>query len=202
MLLLIGFLITSCEKKSHQNNRLIFNKIDSNLPVPNEVIQKSSLEYDRHKSLWLLHGQKYSGYMIRFHKDSILKEKVGILNGKKQGQAIKWYSDGQVQEIASYHHGKLHGEKKIWSSDTNHNLMTHLHYYLGKAHGEQRQWYQTGEIYKILHLNMGKEEGMQRAFRKNGDLYANYEAKNGRIFGLKKASLCYGLEEEKIKSKK
>ena len=47
---------------------------------------------------------------------------------------------------------------------------------------------------------MGKEEGIQQAFRKNGDLYANYEAKNGRIFGLKKASLCFGLENQKIKN--
>ena len=46
---------------------------------------------------------------------------------------------------------------------------------------------------------MGKEKGIQRAYRKNGALYANYEAKNGRIFGLKKASLCFGLEDQQIK---
>jgi antitoxin component YwqK of YwqJK toxin-antitoxin module len=73
---------------------------------------------------------------------------------------------------------------------------------LGKAHGEQKQWYPTGELYKKLNMNMGKEEGIQQAFRKNGDLYANYEAKEGRIFGLKKAALCYGLEDENIKYEK
>ncbi len=26
----------------------------------------------------------------------------------------------------------------------------------------------------------------------------NYEAKNGRIFGLKRADLCYALNDEKI----
>ena len=49
---------------------------------------------------------------------------------------------------------------------------------------------------------MGQEEGLQQAFRKNGDLYANYEAKEGRIFGLKKAALCFGLQNEEIKTKK
>ena len=47
---------------------------------------------------------------------------------------------------------------------------------------------------------MGKEEGIQQAFRKNGDLFANYEAREGRIFGLKKAALCFGLEDEKIQN--
>lgn len=45
---------------------------------------------------------------------------------------------------------------------------------------------------------MGKEEGLQQAFRENGVLFANYEAKDGRVFGLKKAKLCFGLEDESI----
>lgn len=49
---------------------------------------------------------------------------------------------------------------------------------------------------------MGREEGLQQAFRRNGYLYANYEARNGRIFGLKKAALCYGLEDENIQYEK
>ncbi|EPR68296.1 hypothetical protein [Cyclobacterium qasimii] len=46
---------------------------------------------------------------------------------------------------------------------------------------------------------MGREEGLQQAFRKNGELFANYEAKDGRIFGLKRAVLCVGLEDEVVK---
>ena len=82
--------------------------------------------------------------------------------------------------------------------DSNHVLISQLHYQFGKAHGKQTQWYTTGELYKVINLNMGREEGVQQAFRKNGALYANYEAREGRIFGLKKAALCYGLEDEKI----
>ena len=44
----------------------------------------------------------------------------------------------------------------------------------------------------------GQEEGLQRAWRQNGKLYVNYEAKHGRIFGLKRASLCYELNDENI----
>ena len=47
---------------------------------------------------------------------------------------------------------------------------------------------------------MGREEGLQQGFRKNGVVYANYEARDGRFYGLKKAKLCYGLEDENIKT--
>ena len=93
-------------------------------------------------------------------------------------------------------------KKKSWVNDVNHTMVSHLNYYMGKAHGIQMKWYPTGEIFKVLNLHMGIEEGMQRAFRKNGALYANYEARNGRVFGLKKAALCYSLEDEKVQYEK
>jgi antitoxin component YwqK of YwqJK toxin-antitoxin module len=46
----------------------------------------------------------------------------------------------------------------------------------------------------------GQEEGMQKAWRENGKIYNNYEAKNGRIFGLKRASLCFQLEDEIVQN--
>lgn len=100
--------------------------------------------------------------------------------------------------MRNYKDGRLHGEKKVWSSDSSHVLIAQLNYSFGKAHGEQKKWYPTGEIFQKTNFNMGIEDGIQQAYRKNGDLYANYEAKNGRIFGLKKAALCYDLENEKI----
>jgi len=128
---------------------------------------------------------------------------IGILGGKKQNQATEWYPDGNYKQVANYHLGKLHGEKKLWSTEAaGHILIAHLNYKAGKPHGEQKKWFPTGELFKKLHLNMGKEEGMQQAFRKNGALYANYEAKAGRIYGLKKASLCFGLEDESIQYEK
>ncbi len=167
--------------------------------IPDKTVGISSLQYDNKVSLWSLGDERYSGYMVSFYQDSTLKEKIGILNGKRQDQAIHWYPDGKLKQVAHYHQGKLHGEKKMWSSDTSHILIAHYNYHLGKAHGEQKQWYPSGELYKKLQLNFGKEDGVQQAFRKNGELYANYEAKNGRIFGLRKASLCYGIEDKKVR---
>ena len=108
---------------------------------------------------------------------------------------MTWFKNGKIRSIANYYKGKLHGKKQIWIQDSIYTLVAEYNNHLGKGHGKQTKWYATGELFQIRNLQMGIEEGMQQAFRKNGDLYANYEAKNGRIFGLKKASLCFGLED-------
>lgn len=196
--LILGVFLISCSTKQEQKGLPFSNLEVDSLEIPNRTVDQSKLVYNPKNSLWTLDDELYSGFFVNYYRDSLKKEKGGILNGKKQNEFIQWFSDGHYKQIAHYHKGKLHGEKKIWNSDSTHVLIAHLNYHSGKAHGLQKKWYPTGELFKVLNLRMGKEEGIQQAFRKNGDLYANYEAKEGRIFGLKKASLCYGLEDEKI----
>jgi hypothetical protein len=43
---------------------------------------------------------------------------------------------------------------------------------------------------------------LQKAWLENGTIYVNYEAKNGRVFGMKRANLCYQLKNEKIEESK
>ncbi|MEN2284324.1 membrane-binding protein [Algoriphagus sp. SE2] len=196
--LILGvFLLTCCAEKQKNHSQRTDGTIE--LIVPEIIAAKSDLTYDHKTSLWLQNGLPFSGSAVSYYPDNSLKEKIGIANGKKQNETIQWYEDGHYKNISSYHEGKLHGDKKVWSQDSAHILIAHYTFQNGKAHGEQKKWYPTGELFKVLHLNMGKEEGLQQAFRTNGDLYANYEARNGRIFGLKKSTLCYSLEDEEIK---
>ncbi len=166
------------------------------LEIPEKTVSIADLHYDHKQSLWMLNELPYSGFAESYYPNHRLMEKFGILNGKKQGEYMQWYSDGHLKNVANYYNGKLNGQKKIWSKDSTHVLIAQFNYYRGKAHGEQKKWYTTGELFKQLHLNMGKEEGLQQAYRKNGALFANYEAREGRIFGLKKAALCFGLEDK------
>lgn len=193
--------ITSCAEKRKATFLPTHNSSDilEEIEIPNRTVDISALSYDNKKSLYTINDELYTGFAVSYYQDGTLKEKTGIAKGRRHHKAIRWYPDGHLKEVANYHQGKLHGEKKRWSTDSTHILITHLNYHLGKAHGEQKQWYPTGELYKKLNLHMGIEEGIQQAYRENGALYANYEAKNGRIFGLKKAMLCYGLEDENIK---
>ncbi len=197
-LLSIFALAISCKEEKLANP-----EEDSNADIVfgeiyDRTFDKATLKFEKKTSTWTLDDEVYSGYAVSFHKNGSLKEKTGILNGRKENQDSSWYANGQLRQTSSYHNGKLDGEKKVWISDTGHVLISYLNYRSGRPHGEQRTWYPSGELHKKLNLNMGKEEGIQQAYRKNGALYANYEAKNGRIFGLKKATLCYGLEDEKM----
>jgi len=198
ILLALSVHLVGCSKKTELKYTIASDPIIKTLEIPNTTVELSELHYNKQTSRWTLNDQLFSGHAVSFYQDSILKEKINLLNGKKQNQSTIWYPDGHFKQVAMYHKGKLHGEKKKWTSDSRHILISHLHYYLGKAHGEQKIWYPTGELYKKLQLKMGKEEGIQKAYRKNGALYSNYEAKEGRIFGLKKAALCFGLDDETI----
>ena len=196
---LLGLSFIGCVKNKAPKNIHDSNSPIITIKIPDTIVNKSILSYNNEKSLWTLNEKPYSGYAVSYYQ-STLRERIGILNGRKETLANLWYPKGNLKQVANYHNGKLHGEKKVWSSDSV--LLSHLNYQSGKPHGEQKTWYPTGELHKKLNLNKGKEEGIQQAFRKNGELYANYEAKEGRIFGLKKAALCYGLEDEKIKYEK
>ena len=193
----LSILLTSCADKAETNTSLsVSNSINVPSEIPQTIVDLTELHYNNKTSLWTLKDQLYSGYGQSYYPDSLPKEKIAILNGRKENQSLAWYPDGHLKQVANYHKGKLHGEKKKWSSDVNHGLVAELNYELGKAQGEQKQWYPTGELFKTLNMNMGREEGIQQGYRKNGALFANYEAKEGRNFGLKKATLCFGLDNE------
>lgn len=193
------FILLSCTNGEHNESKSIIKETIEPLEISGSTIVMELLTYKRETSTWALNDIPFTGYAIsRFENDS-LKQKFGILNGRKQNNDSVWFPNGKINSITHYHKGKLHGVKKIWSENPSYTLIAKLNYKLGKVHGIQEKWYTTGEVYQILNLEMGKEQGIQQAYRKNGVLFANYEAKNGRIFGLKKASLCFGLEDQKIK---
>lgn len=196
---LLYFILTSCSEIEQKENSTPKHEDITSLEIPDTTIDIALLSYNKKTSLWTFKDSIFSGNVVNQSENGTIIQKFSLLNGKKQNESIDWYPNGQVMSITNYHQGKLHGKKKTWTSDSAHILVADLNYYLGKVHGEQRKWYPTGELFLILNIEMGREEGTQQAFRKNGDLYANYEARKGRIFGLKKAALCFGLEKQKIK---
>lgn len=202
LVLIISIFLSKCSKNKTPKISSTINLENVRKEIPDILTLKKELLYDAKKSIWTSEGKLYSGFAVSYYPNNLLKQKFGILNGKKHLLENQWFKDGFYKQQLNYLNGKLNGDKKSWSADSSHTLLTHFKFLSGKPHGKQIKWYPTGELFKIMHLNMGKEEGLQQAFRKNGDLYANYEAKEGRIFGLKKAKLCYSLKDEKIKSKK
>ncbi len=166
-----------------------------------EAVRIATLKRQNRTGLYQLDGRPFTGCGERFGNTGRLQERSRFVDGRLEGLSVKWFAGGQLSQVAHYRRGRLHGEKKVWTLAGAHVLTSHLHYENGKPHGPQLKWYPTGELYKKLNLNMGREEGLQQGFRKNGALYANYEMVDGRLYGLKKASLCYGLDGEEIVKK-
>ncbi|MCI4667335.1 MAG: toxin-antitoxin system YwqK family antitoxin [Bacteroidia bacterium] len=151
------------------------------------------------KGLVFHRNEAFTGLAIDSMEDGTLVEETEYLEGKRQGTLRKWFPNGQLSYEAFYENGKLHGQVRSWW--TNGNLRSLNHYQTGELHGEQWQWYKSGAKFKKRLLEMGREEGLQQCWRENGKIYNNYEAKNGRIFGLKRANLCYRINNEIVQFK-
>lgn len=201
MLSLLGLIIMSSCKNGANNvvtNNFQLSEIEVGVEIPKNEVPLSSLSFERQGGFYKLDSVLYSGYAMAYYPDGNLKTKIGFVNGMKQGEACEYFGDGHLKSLAYYHENKLHGEKKNWAGTDDHYLMACRNYHLGLAHGEHVKWYGSGQVFKIMNYKMGKEVGLQQAFLENGKLYANYEAKNGRSFGLKKAMLCFEVDEGSV----
>ncbi len=159
-------------------------------------IAKDVLTLHPEKGMWYYQDSPYNGYAVRYYINGNLAERIGYFEGKKEGIAQKWFENGQLQKTSPYSANRLHGEENIWWS--NGTIAAQLNYSNGYKNGTQQRWYANGQISRKTHYTLGKEEGIQQAWLENGKIYVNYEAKNGRSFGLRKAKLCYALEDEVV----
>ncbi|MBU3027675.1 toxin-antitoxin system YwqK family antitoxin [Zobellia galactanivorans] len=160
-----------------------------------EVLKKD-LVLNPIEGKWYYNDQPYNGYSVKFHPNGALGERLGFVDGKREGIAKQWSDHNVLRVQANYKHNRLDGVYKTWWE--NGTLSEKSHYVNGRLHGKQTKWYANGKISKERNLVEGKEEGLQKAWLQNGKLYVNYEAKNGRIFGMRRANSCYKLEDEVV----
>lgn len=169
--------------------------------VVNKEVNFEELNLLTDKGIFVHNDIPFTGIATDFYPNSDqLKRRITFKKGKKDGLFEQFFADGKNSQTIIYKNGKRHGKSKTWWS--NGNIRTISNFENDKGQGLQEQFYQEGMIFKRLHLDKGKEKGLQQAWRSNGDIYVNYEAKNGRNFGLKRANLCFELEEEEVKKDK
>lgn len=159
-------------------------------------IEAEALTLDSDQGIFFHKDEPFSGTAVTYFEDGSLEKRTTYLNGKKHGLLQKWSAPDTFAYESNYKENRRHGTATFWWA--NGNIRGEAQYIEGKLHGIQRQWYQSGAMFKELHYEYGVASGIQRAWRENGKLYANYEARNGRIYGLKRANLCYELDDEKI----
>ncbi len=164
--------------------------------IYNVEVFKQDLVLNQIEGKWYYKNRPYNGYSLKFHPNDTLAERLGFLNGKREGVAKRWSINGVLRVESTYRQNKLVGVYKSWWE--NGVLAEESHYVNGLKQGEEKQWYATGQLSKDRQLVKGNEEGLQKAWLPNGKLYVNYEAKNGRIFGMLRANSCYKLEDEVV----
>ncbi|SHJ76461.1 toxin-antitoxin system YwqK family antitoxin [Pseudozobellia thermophila] len=190
--LLFVLLLSHCKEKTAVAS--LQEEISPEIDL--QEVLKKELVLNPIEGKWYYNNQPFNGHSVKFHPNGALGERLGYVDGKREGVAKRYSDNGVLRVMSHYRHNRLEGEFKTWWE--NGVLAEESYYKDGVLHGEQRQWYASGELAKVRHLVNGKEEGMQRAWLKNGKLYVNYEAKNGRIFGMRRANSCYQLENEVV----
>lgn len=202
-LLLAGLIwsvigLFSCTQKQQESTIETTTEVVSMETVssPTLKIAKELLTLKPAEGLVYHEDKPFTGIGMTYFGDSTNAERTSYWAGKKHGVKRKWFPDGTLSFEAHYKMGKQDSTTKTWWK--NGNLRSESRFSAGVPDGVQQQWYLSGAKFKLQNLVQGKEEGMQKAWRENGKIYNNYEAKNGRYFGLKRASLCYELDDEKV----
>ncbi|WP_405382256.1 toxin-antitoxin system YwqK family antitoxin [Maribacter sp. LLG6340-A2] len=170
--------------------------IDEPIMIKQETKFKEELKLNQLEGTWYYKNSPYDGYALTLHENGSLAEKVGFVNGKREGVAKRWSANEVLRVEYHYKNNRLEGSFKTWWE--NGQLAQKANYVNGKMHGIEKKWYADGQLAKERQLVNGREEGQQKAWLQNGTLYVNYEAKNGRIFGLRRANSCYQLEDEVV----
>jgi antitoxin component YwqK of YwqJK toxin-antitoxin module len=183
----------SCQKSNDIN---VSKVIDAVKVIPNVEVNKDKLMLNQLEGRWYYNDLPFNGYATSYHKNEVKAESISYYNGKKEGVSRKWFPTNALQKESYYNTNKLVGIVKSWWP--NGLVSFEAHYKSGVRHGIQKVWYANGQLARQTTIVDGKEEGLQQAWLENGKIYVNYEAKNGRVFGLKKANLCYELEDEVV----
>nr|WP_321233170.1 hypothetical protein [uncultured Psychroserpens sp.] len=191
--LFLILLNSGCVTKETKNESLYVNKEINALKVNKNLLKLNPLE-----GKWYYNGKPYSGYSVTYHSNGVLLSSIGYYEGKKEGIAREWFENGVLKKESFFIENRLNGSVKSWWP--NKKLSSESYYVNGVREGIQKRWFDNGQLSRQTTLKNGIEEGMQQAWLRNGKIYVNYEAKNGRIFGLKKANLCYKLKNEIVQN--
>lgn len=168
--------------------------------VPLNTINKNLLVLKPNTGQWYYNDEPFNGYGILFFENKNVAEKIGYIDGKREGKFFSFFRNGNLKKEGNYINNKLHGKKINYYE--NGKIYSESNYENGVLHGIQSTWFINGQLSKRRTLNYGQEEGLQQAWLEDGRLYVNYEAKDGRIYGMRRANSCYQLKDEVVTKKK
>ena len=184
-------------KKRMCNNRLY---TDANKKVA----------FDEEKQIYLVKSDlrtPFDGTCETCYRNNVLKERITIVNGKRDGSDTSFYASGCVQSIQQYSMGKKNGrflfyfdstgrisnasnylqDKKqgefLWL-EANGDSISSENYVNDLKSGEQREYYVGGKIGKVVHYQNGLMHGSHRTYDINGKIEMDLSYKEGKNHGV------------------
>lgn len=146
-----------------------------------------------------LEGRPFTGKLLSWYSDQILKSEIVYKEGKKHGSEKYWFENGELAQERYYVDGLKSGIHKAWWGPDRPKFVYHFNNQ-GAFHGEVKEWYRSGQLYMSFNYNHGKENGSQRLWKMDGTIKANYEVVNGERFGLIGLKKCNGVRDPLSKS--
>lgn len=164
--------------------------------IPNIEMLEGDERFDRtNDGKVMLDSVPYSGYLLSYYRDSTIRSKKGMYQGRLEGDFISYYPNGQVYSIRPYHLGEKHGEHLGYYEDGQ--IKFKYHFVNGFGQGTHKQWYQNGDLKSEMNYKDGKERGLQRVWRPDGKMRSNYVVReNGRQYGMLGLKRCAKIDSE------
>jgi antitoxin component YwqK of YwqJK toxin-antitoxin module len=195
----LGLLLSlGCAEKKEVEVTSNFSEVDVS-QIPMDTVSSVDSGLRLNNGIYYYNNKPFSGFTKEVYGNGSLKSVGSYYQGMQHGITKTFYLNGSIRDSRSYKenigYGRHYG---YWE---NGNMKFDFTYYFDKREGIQKQWYESGSAYAFLNFKADREHGLQQAWRENGKPYINYEAKDGFRYGLQKSSLCYTLEDEKVKSR-
>jgi antitoxin component YwqK of YwqJK toxin-antitoxin module len=150
----------------------------SDSPTKNPEVLRSELIL-RDGRLFCMQGTNpFTGLMVEYYPDHVLRSRSMISNGLLQGLSEGWHTNGQLEVQEYFRDGVSHGLRTKWYSDGA--RMSEGTIIAGKHHGTFQRWYENGMLAEEIQMQEGKPTGLSRSFYPSGFLKAEVRMTNGQ----------------------
>ena len=169
---------------------LLFSVFACNFSKSCRMLEASNINLHLENGILYYEETPFSGDLVTYYNDNILKSDIEYVNGRKHGMEKHWYQSSTRAITRYYKKGFKSGLHQGWWE----NGKPKFEYYFndnGEYNGSVKEWDASGLL--VMHFNYkdGQEIGRQRSWNLDGSTKANYEVKDGERFGLIGLKKCY-----------
>ncbi len=121
----------------------------------------------------------FSGYLVSFYPDGVLRSRTRVVEGRLDGLSEGWYPDGTQEIHEEFRAGVSHGVRVRWHP--NGQIASRAEITDGRQHGVFRRWREDGTLFQVIHMRENQPHGVSKAYFPSGYLQARVEMDQGAV---------------------